>query len=123
MVTDAASASRSVLAAGPDLVRLLRGMAVLKMLMALGAVAGLWWRLGSAVTPFWMVGYALAAGLMAAGPGLIWDMTYLRTGAVLLHGGLLATLLLLWCDPATGSRLAAIVAARRAAIASATARR
>jgi hypothetical protein len=53
---------------------------------------------------------------MAAGPGLIWQMAYVRTGALLLHAGLFAALILLWRDPAMGARLGAMVAARRAAI-------
>ena len=51
---------------------------------------------------------------MAAGPVLIWDMVHIRLGALLLHGGLLATALLLWRDPAVGARLVALVTRRRA---------
>ncbi len=51
---------------------------------------------------------------MAAGPVLIWDMAHIRSGALLLHAGLLAGGLLLWRDPVVGARLGAIVARRRA---------
>ena len=36
-----------------------------------------------------------------------------RTGALLLHAGLFAALILLWRDPATGARLGTMIAARR----------
>jgi hypothetical protein len=41
-------------------------------------------------------------------------MAHVAAGAVLLHAGLLATVVLLWRDPAVGQRLASLVAARRA---------
>jgi hypothetical protein len=53
---------------------------------------------------------------MAAGPVLIWGMVQVGAGALLLHAGLLASLLLLWRDPVVGARLAALVAKRRAAL-------
>jgi hypothetical protein len=51
---------------------------------------------------------------MAAGPGMIWQMGYVRTGAVLLHAAPFAALALLWSDPVTGAWLDTMVAARRA---------
>jgi hypothetical protein len=116
LATGPDAVSRAAAAAGPDLTRLLRAMAALKAVMAAGAVAAMVWRLGSAVTLPWLAGYAAAAGAMAAGPALIWGMAYVGIGAALLHGGLLASVLLLWRDPAVGTRLSAIVAARRAAL-------
>jgi hypothetical protein len=91
-------------------------MAVLKAFMAAGLVAAVAWRLGAAVALPWLAAYAAAAAAMAAGPVLIWDMAHVGLGAVLLHGGLLAAVLLLWRDPVVGARLSAIVAARRAAL-------
>ncbi len=102
--------------AGPELTRLLRFMAVLKALLAAGAMAGLLWRLGAAVSLPRFAAYAIAAAAMAAGPGLIWDMAHLRLGALLLHGGLAALVVLLWRDPVTSQRLADLVAARRRAL-------
>jgi hypothetical protein len=116
LATEPAAAARAVDAAGADLTRLLRAMAVLKAAMAAGAAAAVLWRLGTAVSWPWLAGYAAACAAMAAGPGLIWDMAHVGLGAALLHGGLLATGLLLWRDPAVGARLSAIVAARRAAL-------
>lgn len=54
---------------------------------------------------------------MMAGPGLIWGLAHIGLGALLLHAGLAATLILLWCDPQVGTRLATLVAMHRAAIA------
>lgn len=99
--------------AGTDLTRLLRGMAVLKALMAAGATAAVIWRLGAAAPVPWLAAYALACAAMGAGPGLVWGMAHVGAGAVLLHGGLLAAVLLLWRDPATAARLAGLVTARR----------
>jgi hypothetical protein len=102
---------------GADLVRLLRGMAAIKTLMAAGVVAAILWRLGSAVTLPWLAAYAGAGAALASGPGLIWGLVHVGAGAALLHGGLLAGVVLLWRDPVVGDRLAALVAARRAALA------
>ena len=112
--TAATQGSQASAYADPDLARLLRAMAVLKALIASGAVSAVLWRLGSSVTLPRLAGYALAGAAMAAGPGLIWSMTHLGAGALLLHGGLLACALLLWRDPEVSRRLAKMVAARRA---------
>jgi hypothetical protein len=116
LATGPEAAARAVADSGADLTRLLRAMAVLKAFMAAGLVAAVAWRLGAAVALPWLAAYAAAAAAMAAGPVLIWDMAHVGLGAVLLHGGLLAAVLLLWRDPVVGARLSAIVAARRAAL-------
>jgi hypothetical protein len=103
--------------AGPDLARLLRAMAALKVLMAAPLVAAVAWRLGVGVSPVRLLAYVAAVAAMAAGPGLIWSLAHVRWGALLQHGGLLATLLLLWRDPAVRTRLSAAIAGRRAILA------
>ncbi len=108
--------SRAVSRAGVDLTRLLRGMAVLKAMMAAGATAAVLWRLGAPVKPLRFAAYAVACAAMWAGPGLIWSMARIGTGALLLHGGLLMCVVLLWRDPAVSARLAAMVTARRASL-------
>jgi hypothetical protein len=117
LATGPEPAAHAADAAGVDLTRLLRAMAVLKSAMAAGAAAAVLWRLGAAVSWPWLGAYAAACAAMAAGPGLIWGMAHVGLGAALLHGGLFATCLLLWRDRAVGVRLSAIVAARRAALA------
>jgi len=109
---DSPASSLAVSHAGGDLTRLLRFMAVLKAGMAVAAGAAVFWRLGAAVTLPWLAAYAVAGGAMAAGPGVIWAMAHVGLGALLLHGGLFATILLLWRDPATASRMASILARR-----------
>lgn len=108
-----ASASAIALA-GADLTHLLRAMALLKALIAAGTVAAVMWRLGSPVTLAWWAAYALACAATTAGPGLIWRMAYVGAGALILHIGLLAALILLWRDPAVGARLAMTIDAWRA---------
>ena len=116
LATGTQASASAVALAGADLTHLLRAMAMLKALMAVGMVAAVMWRLGSPVTLAWWAAYALACAGAAAGPGLIWQMASVRAGALTLHVGLLAALILLWRDPAVGARLAMIVAARRAAL-------
>ncbi len=111
--TAATQGSQAASYADPDLARLLRAMALLKALIASGAVAAMLWRLGGPVTLPRLAAYAAAGAAMAAGPGLIWSLTHLGAGALLLHGGLLAGVLLLWRDPEVSRRLAEMVAARR----------
>ena len=116
LATGADASSSAVANAGVELTHLLRAMAGLKMLMAAGALAGILWRLGTGITHLRLAAYVIASAAMVAGPGLIWTMVHVGAGALLLHGGLVATALLLWRDPAVGERLSNLVAARRAAL-------
>ena len=102
LTTGIEAATLAVAVAGVELTHLLRAMALLKVVMAAGMAAAVWWRFGAPVTLVWWAAYALTCAGMAAGPGLIWQMAYVRTGALLLHVGLFAALVLLWRDPATG---------------------
>jgi hypothetical protein len=111
--TGMAETQHAVAREGADWANLLRAMAALKILMEAGASAGVLWRLGSPVGPMWLAAYAAAGAIMAAGPGLIWGLVHVALGALLLHAGLVATIILLWRDKAVGARLAALVAARR----------
>ncbi len=116
LATGTEAAASAIALAGADLTYLLRAMALLKVIMAAGAMAAVWWRFGSPVMLAWWAAYALACVGMAMGLGLIWQMAYVRTGALLLHAGLFAALILLWRDPAVGARLGAMIAARRAVL-------
>jgi hypothetical protein len=115
LTTSPAAAAAAVRHDGADLTRLMRFMAGLKALLAIGAASAVVWRLMAPVSVTRFGAYALAGAAMAAGPGLIWGMAHVGIGALLLHGGLFATILLLWRDPAVGKRLAAVVERRRAA--------
>jgi hypothetical protein len=116
LATSGGEAAQAVRAAGPELTRLLRAMAGLKLVLAAGVLAGFYWRLGTPAGLWRLAGYAAAAAAMAAGPVLIWDMAHVGLGALLLHGGLLGGVLLLWRDPAVGACLGAMVARRRAVL-------
>lgn len=113
LVTDGTTSMQVVSQAGADLTRLMRFMAALKGLMAIAAALAVVWRLGTAITTPRLTAYALAGAAMAAGPGLIWGMVHVGLGALLLHGGLVATVLLLWRDPAVAMRLDAALRRRR----------
>ncbi len=114
MATSTGDTAQAVSQSGMDLTHLLRAMALIKSVMAVAAAGAVLWRLALPVTPARLAIYALACAAMAGGPGLIWDMAHVGAGALLLHAGLLATILLLWRDPAVSRRLAELVAARRA---------
>jgi hypothetical protein len=111
----AGSSPHAVGAGDPALTRLLRAMAVIKAGVAAGVIAGVFWRLGVAIRPLSLAAYAVVSAAMASGPILIWGMTHLVLGAILLHAGLLASLVLLWRDPVTTRRLQAFIARRRLA--------
>jgi hypothetical protein len=102
----------AILHDGPALTRLMRFMAALKAVMVMAASAAVLWRLGAAISLPRFAAYAVTCTSMAAGPGLIWGMAHIGLGALLLHGGLFATLLLIWFDPAVSARLAGIIATR-----------
>ncbi|HQT66919.1 MAG: hypothetical protein B7Z78_01165 [Rhodospirillales bacterium 20-60-12] len=72
----------------PHYVTLIRFISLVKTSLAAGIVAGLAWRLGSAVNWGAAILYLLAAGSMAAGPGLIWHMQHIAAGALCFHGGI-----------------------------------
>jgi hypothetical protein len=106
----------AVAQAGPDLTRLLRAMAAIKVMMAVAATAVVLWRLQSPISIGRFALYALATAGMAAGPGLIWTMAHVASGAFALHAGLIASMLLLWRDPEVARRLELLVARKRAAL-------
>ncbi len=99
--------------AGSDLLVLMRFMAVVKAAMALGAVALVWWRMGAPVGRGAAAAYVMAAAVMAVGPGLIWDMRHIALGAVAVHGGLSALLVVGWLDRAGWNSLVGEAVARR----------
>ena len=114
LATDRAATAQAIAGAGADWANLLRAMAALKLLVAAAAAAAVLWRLGAPVSaPRWAA-YAFAAAAAWAGPGLIWGLDHIALGALLLHGGLIATGALVWRDPATRARLSELVARRRA---------
>lgn len=110
--TDAGTAHAAAAAAGADLTRLLRLMMLVKGALVAAAVGATLWRLGSPASPVRFAAYALAGGTMVAGPGLIWGMAHVGLGALLMHAGLAATIVLLWRDPAVSGAMDAVLKRR-----------
>ena len=113
LATDPSETSHAIARFGPELGQLLRFMAAVKALIALANVGVLSWRmtLPTAFPRFTL--YVIAAAAVAAGPGLIWGLVHVVLGAILLHAGLAACLVLLWRDPAVVARLGELVTLRR----------
>lgn len=112
MSTDAATAHAATADAGADLTRLLRLMTLIKAALAAAAVGAAVWRLGWPVSSVRLAFYALAGAATAAGPGLIWSMAHVGLGALLLHAGLVATVVLLWRDPTVSKAMSDAVKRR-----------
>jgi hypothetical protein len=120
LVTGTEAANLAIAQYGAELTRLLRFMAAVKAVIAVAGSGAVLWRLGSAISLPRFAAYALTCAVMATGPGLIWSMSHVALGALLFHGGLFATILLFWNDPAVSARLVDMVAVRRQQIASRT---
>jgi uncharacterized membrane protein YecN with MAPEG domain len=80
------------------LAQLMRGMALIKGAIALGAVALLLWRFGWPVGKPAGLAYVVSAALMAGATMLIWQLTFIPLAAALFHIGALAMLLVGWRD-------------------------
>jgi hypothetical protein len=85
-------------AADPELMLLIRFMAVLKAGMALLGMALAAWRLRYPASTRMAAGYVVAVALMAGAPGLIWEMSHIVAGAVVFHAGLGIFLTCAWAD-------------------------
>ncbi len=116
LATSAPAATHAITDAGADLTRLLRAMAAMKTLAAAALCWTVLWRLALPASASRLAAYALACAAMAAGPGLIWSMAHVKLGALFLHAGLLVTVVMLWRDPAMGTRLGAVIERRRYAL-------
>lgn len=90
----------------PDLVRLLRFMALLKGVFALVALAACFWRLARPAEAWREAVYVAGPGLMAAGAVCLWQLQSASVSAAILHIGMLALL-------ATGLTDAAFIPALR----------
>jgi hypothetical protein len=96
--TGQAASAAAMHDAGPDLAMLLRFMAMVKAMFALGLVSLAAWRLGFPARPGVVAAYVAACVLMPAGVGLIWHLAHVVAGAVLFHAGLLTMLAVGWAD-------------------------
>lgn len=112
LLTGIEAATRAAALAGEDLTRLLRGMAVIKAAILLPAIAAILWRLGAPASSALFAAYIASAAVMTLSIGLIWHMAHVGPGALLMHAGLIGTLVLLFRDKAVGERLASALKAR-----------
>ncbi len=81
-----------------ELFRLLRGMAVLKLVLVAIAFAAVWWRLGG--QPRVNLKYAYTGGVWALSlaAGLIWQLELVIPASALFHGATLTLLIAAWRD-------------------------
>jgi len=86
------------LAADPELGFLLRGMAGIKALLLLGALALLAWRFARPVPARIAAVYIGGAAVMAGATALIWQLTALPLAAVVFHAAEIAVLVAAWRD-------------------------
>ncbi len=73
-----------------ELARLLRGMALVKALLVVGAVRLLWWRFGEPIGARRAWGYVAAVAAMALATLLAWQLSQLALLALVFHGALLS---------------------------------
>jgi len=82
--------------ADPALARLLRGMALIKGMLAVGAVAAVYWRLSWTIDARVAATYAITAAAMAGSAALIWQLSYIPFAALLFHAAALSMLIVGW---------------------------
>lgn len=87
-----------MIAADPDLARLLRGMALVKSVLVLAAVGVLWWRLRQPLAAGHGLAYLVGAWLAAGATMLIWQLSFIVPAALAFHAGELLLLLTAWRD-------------------------
>lgn len=94
----------SLLAADPDLARLLRGMACIKAGLVTAALGVLLWRFAHPVSPR-MAGCYLAGAWLASGASMmVWQLTLIPLAALVFHGGEITLLVTAWHDHKGGRR-------------------
>lgn len=94
------------LEADPALAHLLRGMALIKSVLVLGAAAAVLWRYGWPISAPSAVAYAAGTCILAAATMLIWQLTWIPPAALAFHGALIWMLWMGWREtrnpPAAG---------------------
>ncbi len=86
------------LAADPEVAFLLRGMAGIKAVLLLGALALLAWRLGKPVSARVAAIYVGGSCCMAFATALIWQLTALPLAALAFHAAEITLLVTAWRD-------------------------
>jgi len=78
------------------LAHLLRGMAVIKGMLALAALGAVLWRFGWPVSKPVAFGYAFGSSVLAGSTMLIWQLSFIPLAAVLFHVAAAAMLIIGW---------------------------
>ena len=76
----------------PDLVRVIRAMALIKGGLAALALGACWWRLGRPVAGWRVLAYVAGPPLMAGGAVALWSLQSVGAAALGLHLGLFGLL-------------------------------
>lgn len=82
--------------ADPGLARLLRGMALIKAVITLGAAAAVLWRLGRSASAGVMAVYMGSVWVMTSANTLIWQFNSILWAAASFHAALIVLLLTAW---------------------------
>lgn len=82
--------------ADPALARLLRGMALIKGVIAIAIVAAVWWRFGRPVSKMVAPVYLLGSWILLGSTMLIWQLSWIPIAAILFHVSALSMLLVSW---------------------------
>ncbi len=83
----------------PELLVLLRGMALIKGAMAVLAITSVAWRLGvGGLSNSARATYIISACMMALAAGMIWQLSFIIIASMLFHAGTLALLITAWRD-------------------------
>jgi hypothetical protein len=82
--------------ADPALARLLRGMALIKGMIAIAAVSAVFWRLARPLSKAASATYLIASWALAGSTLLIWQLSYIVPAALLFHAAALSLLLVSW---------------------------
>jgi hypothetical protein len=82
--------------ADPDLARLMRGMALIKGVIAIAIVATIWWRFGCPVFKSVAAGYLLGSWILVGSTTLIWQLWWIPLAAILFHAAALSMLFVSW---------------------------
>ena len=87
-----------LLAADPELARLLRGMALIKAALVMLALAAVTWRFGRPVSLRVAAAYLVGCWLLVSASILVWQLSYIAAAAIGFHAGEIGMLLVAWRD-------------------------
>lgn len=80
----------------PELFRLLRGIGILKIVLAVLALAVVWWRLGWQLSPRLQAVFVGGVWTLSLAAGSIWQLTLILPASALFHVATLALLVGAW---------------------------